>query len=189
MVGKMLGIKVDEEIELRIHERHYASQVFELVNSSRSYLREWLPWVDATQTVKDTEEFIASTQRQFGSNDGFQVSVWYNGQIAGCAGFHGINWPNRKTSIGYWLGSEFQGRGIISRTCKALIDHAFNEYGLNKIEIACATDNKKSWAVPERLGFKHEGTLRAAEVLYGQVVDHEIYGLLSSEYEKKHQDA
>ena len=51
-------------------------------------------------------------------------------------------------------------------------------YSLQKIDIRCATDNKKSRAIPDRLGFTHEGTLRRAEHVYGQWYDLEVYSLL-----------
>lgn len=51
-------------------------------------------------------------------------------------------------------------------------------YNLQRIDIRCATNNTKSRAIPERLGFTHEGTLRRAEKVYDQWYDHEVYALL-----------
>lgn len=58
----------------------------------------------------------------------------------------------------------------------------FQEYGLNRIEIACATGNAKSRVIPERLGFKLEGVLRESEFLNGRHVDQAIYSMLASEF-------
>lgn len=65
---------------------------------------------------------------------------------------------------------------------KALVEAGFREYGLNRIEVACATGNARSRAIPERLGFKLEGVLREREYLYGRHVDHAIYSMLASEF-------
>src|SRR3712207_6857835 len=51
----------------------------------------------------------------------------------------------------------------------------------NRVSIACATENKKSCAIPERLGFRREGVQRQAEWLYDHFVDHVIYAALRSE--------
>ena len=64
---------------------------------------------------------------------------------------------------------------------KALVEVGFRDYGLNRIEIACATGNARSRAIPERLKFKLEGVLREHEYLYGRYVDHAIYSMLASE--------
>lgn len=63
-----------------------------------------------------------------------------------------INWSNKTAYIGYWLGEEFQGNGIMTKVAKTLTDYAFNELNLNKVEIRAAVENEKSRAIPERLG-------------------------------------
>ena len=63
-----------------------------------------------------------------------------------------------------------------------MITYAFDVYGLNKVEIHCATENRRSCAIPERLGFKQEGVLRQGEWLYDHFVDLAVYGLLASEW-------
>jgi ribosomal-protein-serine acetyltransferase len=77
---------------------------------------------------------------------------------------------------------EFEGKGLVTKTCRALIDYAFNELGLNRMIISCATENQKSRAVPERLGFTQEGILRQSEWLRDHFVDMVVYGLLASEW-------
>ncbi|WP_143521686.1 GNAT family N-acetyltransferase, partial [Pseudomonas sp. 2995-3] len=76
---------------------------------SRDYLREWLPWVDYTNSVEDSKDFIKGALKQFSNNNGFQAGIWYQDQLAGVVGLHGINWANESTSIGYWLGDRYQG--------------------------------------------------------------------------------
>ena len=157
-------------------------KIFALTDVSRSYLREWSPWVDATRTVEDSKAFIQSTLQQFTSNSGFQAGIFDKGKFAGVVGFHDINWANKSTSIGYWLREGFQGKGIMTSASRATVDIAFREYGLNRIEIRAALDNRKSRAIPERLGFTQEGTCRQAEWIYDHYVDHVVYGLLKEDW-------
>lgn len=99
-------------------------------------------------------------------------------------GVHYIDRANRKASIGYWLGEQFQGLGLMTKACKACIDYLFDEQHLHRVEIRCAVENKRSRAIPERLGFTNEGTIRESEWLYDHFVDHVVYGMLSREWKR-----
>jgi len=68
------------------------------------------------------------------------------------------------------------------KACRSLVEYAFDEWHLNRVEIRCAVGNTKSRAIPERLGFKSEGILREAEWLYDHYVDHIIYGMLARDW-------
>ena len=102
----------------------------------------------------------------------------------GVIGFHKIDWNNKSTSIGYWLGEDYVGNGLMTKSVKAFVDYALIDLGLNRVEIRAAVENKKSRAIPERLGFTHEGTIRQSEWLYDHYVDHEVYGMLASDWKK-----
>jgi ribosomal-protein-serine acetyltransferase len=178
----MFKFQIDENTFLKLLDEQDAEQLFALTDSCRTYLRTWLPWVDSTKTIEDTKSFIKMTMKKFAANNGFESGIWYKGQLAGVIGLHYIDWANRKTSIGYWLGEQFQGHGLMTKSCIAYINYAFNELKLNRVEIRCAVENSKSRAIPERLGFKNEGTIREAEWLNDHFVDHIVYGMLAREW-------
>lgn len=178
----MFVFEIDNEIALKLLERHDAGRLIALIDRQRPYLREFLPWVDEMQFEQDYVPLIEQWLDQFRANAGFQAGILYRGEIVGMIGFHPYDWPNRKTSIGYWLSEEYQGRGIVTRACRTMIDYAFETVGLNRIEIRAASENKKSRAIPERLGFVYEGHERDGEWLYDHFVDHEIYGLLKADW-------
>lgn len=178
----MFICRLDAEAELRLLEDRHAAELFLLTDQNRGHLRRWLPWVDATTSIEITRKFIKNALKQFSTNRGFQTGIWYQGRLVGVIGYHRIDWFNRKTSIGYWLGASFQGKGLMTKACRALVDYAFGELKLNRVEIRCAAQNKRSRAIPERLGFVQEGISRQAEWLYDHYVDHVIYGMLASEW-------
>lgn len=180
----MFEFVIDDYVKLKLLDVQYSGQLHELTDSCRLYLRQWLPWLDGTKTVEDTQLFIEGTKKQFASNNGYQAGIWYNGNIAGVIGYHSINWAHRSTTIGYWLGERYQGNGLMTKSCKAFIEYAFGELNLNRIEIRCAKENFKSRAIPERLGFVKEGIIREAEWLYDHYVDHVVYGVLAREWKK-----
>ncbi|OPH52105.1 alanine acetyltransferase [Paenibacillus ferrarius] len=175
-------LKIDEELTLKVLEQEDAPALFALTDGSRHYLREWLPWVDGTEQIENTKSFIQFCQNQQASNNGFQTGIWFNGEIAGCIGYHAIDWSNQKTSIGYWLGENYQGNGIMTKSCKRLVEYAFKELDLNRVEIRCGVGNLKSKAIPEKLGFRQEGHIREAEWLYDHYIDHLVYGLLRRDW-------
>ena len=180
----MFTYEIDDKIKLKMLDLQDSEQLFELTVGSKDSLREWLPFIDYTKTVDDTKNFIRSTMKQFSENNGIQAGIWYEGNLAGVIGFHKIDWNNKSTSIGYWLGDKFVGNGLMTNAVKAFVDYALIDLGLNRVEIRAAVENKKSRAIPERLGFTHEGTIRQSEWLYDHYVDHEVYGILASDWKK-----
>lgn len=179
----MFNYKINEDLELRLLEESHAEELFLLIDQSRKYLRKWLPWVDLTKEVADSKSFIDSGLKQFNNNNGFQVGIWFKSKLAGVIGLHYINWTNKSTLIGYWLGEEFQGKGIMTNACKTIVGYCFEELGLKRIEIRVATENFKSQAIPERLGFTKEGCLRSVAILYDKYIDLYVYGLLREEFD------
>lgn len=178
----MFSIRVDEQLQLALLEKRHAARIFELTDQSRDYLKQWLPWVDMTKTVADSERFIDMTRKRYFDNNGFDLAIVYNGEIVGLVGLHFIDWSNKRTSIGYWLGEGYQRKGIMTRAVKALTTYCFEELGMNRIEIRVVPQNVKSRAIPERLGYKIEGTVRQYELLNGEFFDHHIYGMLKNEW-------
>lgn len=176
---------INEKTKLKMLDLRDLEHLFDLTISSRETLREWLPFIDYTKTVEDTQSFIQTTMKQFSENNGVQAGIWYDGNLAGVLGFHQINWQNKTTSIGYWLGNNYVGLGLMTESVKAFVDYAFNDLNLNRVEIRAAVENKKSRAIPERLGFLEEGCIRQAEWLYDHYVDHIVYGMLKEDWEEK----
>jgi ribosomal-protein-serine acetyltransferase len=176
------SLRVDTTIELHLLTEQDAEALYQLVEQNRAYLREWLPWIDATQSIEDERMFISNTSMQYQSNQSSTYAIWYQRQIIGLIGYNQLDWPNRKVDIGYWLVAQHQGKGIMTRACRALIEYALDDLKLNKVEIQCATMNQRSCAIPQRLGFTYEGTMRQAEWLYDHFVDLKLYGLLEGEW-------
>jgi ribosomal-protein-serine acetyltransferase len=178
----MFSLKLATDLELRLLEERHAEELFEVVDQNRLYLRQWLPWLDTNTSPADTRIYIKGALDQFINNVGLIAGIWYQNQIIGVIGYNTLDWQNRIAQVGYWLDAGFQGKGIVTVACQSLIDYAFKELELNRVEIHCAIGNKKSRAIPQRLGFTQEGIVRQAEWLYDHFVDHIIYGVLASEW-------
>lgn len=178
----MFTYPLDDHIELKPLGLQHARPLFLLTDSSRDTLRQWLPWVDSITEVEHTVNFVKNAIKQGAENGAITAGIWVDGEIAGVISFHEINWHNRSVGIGYWLGSNFVGQGIMSSACRAFVDYALMELDLHRVEIRCATGNDRSRAIPERLGFVLEGVVREAELLPQGYVNHAVYGMLQSEW-------
>jgi ribosomal-protein-serine acetyltransferase len=166
---------------LRLLEDADAAELYELVDRNRAFLSTWLPW-PASQTPERTREFIAASQKQLAANQGFQAAIVDGGRIVGEIGFHRLDWENRATSIGYWLAQDAQGRGLVTRAARAVVDHAFGVWKLNRVEIRAGVANRRSRAVAERLGFVEEGVIRQAELVGDRYLDHVVYAMLARDW-------
>jgi ribosomal-protein-serine acetyltransferase len=181
-----LPLELGDAQTLRLVDERDAQELYELIAANRDYLSQWLPWPPA-QTVEETVAFIRRNLEQLERNQGFNAVISEAGRIAGIVGFHQIDWQNRSTSIGYWLAPRYQGRGVMTSAVRALVDHAFGAWGLNRVEIRAAVGNTRSRAIPTRLGFAEEGVLREAERLGERYVDLVVYAVLAREWRTSRQ--
>lgn len=184
----MLCITVDKDIKLKLRNVGDSEETFELINSNRFHLRQWLSWVDSVKEVEDVSTSAESAIEQFEANNGAQFGIWVQNKLVGAIAFHYYDWTNRSTSIGYWIGQDYQGKGIMVNSCIALVDYAFTNLKMNRVEISCAPQNLRSRAIPQKLGFIEEGTRREVQWLYDHYVDHVIYGMLVREWNRWQHD-
>jgi len=178
----MLRWVVDDEVELRLLEERHTELVYETVRENRAYLAEWLSWAREEPAPEKTRAFIRSALERFAHRNGMTLGIWYQGTFVGIISYVYIRWRDRRTEIGYWLAKAYQGRGIITRAVRALCQYAFEELGLNRVEIRCATGNIRSCAIAERVGFTREGVMRQYAAREGGFDDMALYGLLAEEW-------
>ena len=175
-----MRIHLSDDLELRALTEADADELHALVEANREHLASWMPWA-AEQQLEGTQNFLRTIAEKRQRGEALDCAVVLNGRIAGSAGLPRIDPVAGTAEIGYWIAEEHQGSGLVTRAVVALIDHAFGELGLHRVEIRAATDNVRSRAVPERLGFTQEGVLREAELVGGRRHDLAVYGLLARE--------
>ena len=178
----MQSIVVSNEILLERINTNDAATIFNAIDQNRSHLGAWLPFVDYSKEVKDSEVFIRTVVAQREETRNEVYTIWYKGDFAGLIGFHNTDKVNEKTEIGYWLISEMTGQGIIHRSCRLLIGLAFEKMGMNRVTIRCAVGNAPSEKVACCLGFTFEGIERGGERFHDIFFDLKVFSLLKSEY-------
>ena len=178
----MFTFGVTETVAIVLLEPRHVSDFFQLVESNRERLIEWCPWLEAVSSVEKTRDFLREKLERFCGGNGFTAGIFDRGKLVGVIALEYIDEANSSTEIGYWLDGEAVGRGIVTAACRALIKHSFDDLGLNRIQIRCASENVRSRAIPEKLGFRQEGIMRQCERLHDRTVDLVIYGMLADEW-------
>jgi len=148
----MFSLRVDDEVEIRLLEERHADEVYALVDANREHLRPWLPWVDGTRSADDTRAFIRTALEGFAAGREHAAALRFRGELAG--------------GIGLDVNAQMR----------------HGEIGLNRVQILCAAHNVRSCAVPERLGFRMEGTLREFERVGERFHDIRVYAMLAAEW-------
>jgi ribosomal-protein-serine acetyltransferase len=178
-------LKIDDEISLHLARPELAGSVFAVIDAQRHYLRQWLPWVDGTRSVEDTKNFIRESMAHNTAGTRLTTFILFGEMVAGSIGVVHFNKDHKKCEIGYWLREDLQGQGVMTKACAGFIGHLFRSKDLHRVEILIASGNEKSRAVPLRLGFSTEGTLRQSLLMYGQYFDVELFALLRQDWGAK----
>ena len=178
----MFRFQLDEHAELRLLEERHAEELFALIERNRDHFGKWIPWVPQHTKVQHTVDRIRHDARMFAENGGFLAGIWAEGKLVGVVGLHEIDHTDKHTDIHYWLDEAHRGKGLVTKSCRAVLDHAFNDLGLNRIEIHCDPENIRSRAIPEKLGFTQEGVLRQRVWKNDRFTDLMVYGMLATEW-------
>jgi ribosomal-protein-serine acetyltransferase len=175
-------LQVDDDIHLETVKLSLAPIIFSAIESNRTFLKKWLPFIDQTRKISDTEDFINSVlDKPFKQRDNV-YAIWYKGEFAGLIAYKDTDRMNCKTELGYWMIEKFQGKGIMTKSVSKLIDFAFRNLNMNRIQIKVATGNFKSAAIPKRLNFQFEGIERHGEKHFNNFLNLEVYSFLKDDW-------
>jgi ribosomal-protein-serine acetyltransferase len=143
--------QINDDLSLVIPSLSSASEIFNLIDADREHLRTWLPWVDLTVTIEDTRKNLFERIEKFQKKEQASFYGTLNGDFIASVGF--ISLKDGEGEIGYWLLSQYGGKGLMTTFVRACVDYGFKELNLNKIVIKCAEGNSKSANIAKRIGF------------------------------------
>jgi ribosomal-protein-serine acetyltransferase len=169
---------LDDGVELRLLELRHAAEYYRLVADNY----ERLYWWPVEPTPENTQRRLREGLGRFAEGTGVDAGIWDDGVLTGFIGLFGIDPSFQSAEIGYWLDKRAEGRGLVTRPARAMLNHAFTELKLHRVELRCAATNERSIAVAERLGFRLEGQLVKADRVGSEWVDFLVYGLLDEEW-------
>lgn len=161
----------------------HAGDLAFLVAANMAQLQTFMPKVVGLATPEAAHAHLQFALDAIAQGELLEWHIFKGGSLAGSVRVNHIEDENRKASIGYFLGQEFQGAGLATSAARAVIAYCFEQLDFNRIELKCASTNLASQRVAKRLGFTWEGMLRQAELLDGAYADHFVYGLLRHDFD------
>ncbi len=180
----MIKFRIDDELVIREFTEADAACVFAAVKDNYEHLKRFMIWSKPDYSLVDAQEFLAKSIEDAKKENSLGFGIFRVENLIGAIGFARFDCSAGTTEIGYWIDRREEGKGIILRASQLLIEYAFTELKLNRVEIRCSSENLRSAAIPERLGFIKEGVLRQSQFIKGKLHDFLVYGLLRSEWRK-----
>tara|TARA_B100001250_G_scaffold224346_1_gene192397 strand:- start:1108 stop:1713 length:606 start_codon:yes stop_codon:yes gene_type:complete len=178
-------LHVEIGLDLRLVGEVDAAELYSVVDSNREYLREWLPWLDATNRIEDETAFISNCLEEYKKREGVFYTIILNGNIIGTISLNWIDWGNKGAGVGYWLSENQTGNGYVTKSCIRLMEHCFDDLNLHRFVLEAAIDNIPSCEIAERIGMRLEGVIKDREWLYDHYVDAKLYAITKPEWDKK----
>jgi len=150
-------IKLDDQLSLHLVKPEEAPDIFNLIDTNREYLGQWLPFIESTKSPQDSLGFINETIKNFEDGSAYGFGVVLDDKLIGHTSLMHIN-DAHDPEIGYWISKDYSGRGIATRLTEFLTNLGLNELGLNKIIITANKENIGSNRIAEKLGYTIERT-------------------------------
>lgn len=174
-----------ERLLLRCWDPADAPAVRQTLAYNREHLLTFMPWArDEPQTLEQKIELLRGFRARFDSGEDFVYGIFNpeNTSILGGCGMHPRVGPGA-LEIGYWIDKDHINQGLATETSAALTKVGFEIHGVQRMEIHCDPLNHASAAVPKKLGYLYEGTLRQRHPWNdGTRHDIMIWSMLADEY-------
>jgi ribosomal-protein-serine acetyltransferase len=179
----MFSQKIDDGLEIAILEPYMAKDLYLLVTNNLERLKPYFAFANEPVTLESTRQYILYYLDGLKTGENETFGIFYEGKLAGEIGFGYILQEHKKATFIYWIGKEFEGKGIVSRCARFLIDRAFSIHGMNRVSILADSSNYNSRKVAERLGLKYEGVERGAEKIGEHFNNLAMYSVLKDEWQ------
>jgi len=151
-----------ERLLLRCWNPSDAALLKDAIDSSLENLGRWMPWAREEPTsVEEKAELLRGFRGRFDLGQDFVYGIFDldEAEVVGGTGLH-TRAGDDALEIGYWIRDSRVGNGFASEAAAALTRVAFEVCGVDRVEIRVDPANTASLAIPRRLGFDEEGTLR-----------------------------
>ena len=173
-----------KRLVVRCYNPSDAPLLAESVTESLEHLRPWMPWVyNEPEPIEEKVQRLKLFRGNFDLGQNFTYGIFNpeETKLLGGTGLH-TRLGGSELEIGYWIHKDYINRGLVTESTAALVRVAFEIIHVHRLEIHCDPGNFASAAIPRKLGFTHEGTLRAKTPFLDGWSDSMIWGLLETEY-------
>lgn len=178
----MFALPLTDDAQLRPLEPWHAQEFLDHMNRARPYVDPWIPWA----TLSTDLASAAATLQRYADGQAADsrrlYGIWLEGTLVGGVMFTAFDAASGVCEIGCWLEEDAAGRGLVNRACRVLIDWAFAERGMSRVEWWVGSGNIRSIEAARRLGMTREGVLRQRYPYRGTRQDSEVWAVLSEEW-------
>ena len=158
----------------------HAAGLWSAIEASLRELRMWMSWAEEASAA-NTKAFTEHAAWEWDEGVGWQFAIVIEGRPSGSLGLNRYDPQWRKANFGYWLRSDLCGRGFVTEAGSALLDFAFEDIALHRLDLIAATENIGSIRVAEKLGFQKEGLMRHGSRSAQGFLDTYMFGLLEDD--------
>ncbi|MFG2502129.1 GNAT family N-acetyltransferase [Streptomyces sp. NPDC048441] len=179
----MYAIPLTESAELRPLEPWQDAEFLAHIDRARSHTDPWIPWATWSTDLESARATLQKYADKQAADAGRIYGIWRDGTLIGGVMFVQFDAARGNCEIGVWAEPAGEGHGLISAAVRYLMEYAFTERGMYRIEWWNSAGNTRSRAVAQRAGMHLDGTLREQSLYNGVRHDMEIWSLLTHEWQ------
>jgi len=172
----------DDGAELRPLEPWHAEEFLAHLDRGRDFITRHIPFGSNATDVDSARAVLQSYADKRAADSGFLHGLWLDGKLVGGLLFRVFDAETGNCEIGCWLEPAAAGRGLVTRGARVLLDWAFDERGMHRVEWVASSANTPSINVARRLGMSRDGVLRESYPYRGVRQDTEVWSLLAPEW-------
>jgi len=168
--------------ELRPLEPWMAEEFLAHIDRARATVDPWIPWASFSTDLDSARGTLQRYADKQAADGGRIHGIWLEGTLVGGVMFPRFDARTGNCEIGVWTEPAGEGHGLITTAARLLVEYAFVERGMQRIEWVTSTRNVRSSAVARRLGMTLDGVLRKEFLHNGERLDSEVWSLLADEW-------
>ena len=181
----MTGAIETRRLRLEPTRGEHAGALWNAIDRSLPELKRWMSWASSS-TPQSSAEYVHRAEAGWAEGTNWDWTIFFGDEVAGTIGLNRYDELWRSCNLGYWIRTDLAGRGFATEAGRAVIDFAFDDVGLNRLELVADVDNVASLRIAEKLGFQFEGTKREGAFVDGRGTDVHMFGLIASD--PRHRD-
>jgi ribosomal-protein-serine acetyltransferase len=159
-------------IALRPYHTELAAAMYEAARQSIGTVGPWMPWLHDGYSLEQAVAWAERQQQGFEERSEFEFAILGDGdRFLGGIGLNNIDRLNPRANLGYWVRAGETGRGVATAATTQIVEWAFANTPLVRIEVVVSVENAASLRVAEKAGAIREGVLRSRLLLHGRMHD------------------
>ncbi|GHG07368.1 GNAT family N-acetyltransferase [Streptomyces zaomyceticus] len=178
----MFTLPIGDRARLAPLEPWRAPEFLAHIDRARDTVDPWIPWATFSTDLPTATATLQRYADRRATDTGGIFGIWLDGTLVGGVMFTRFDTASGVCEIGCWLEKAGEGQGLVNRACRILVDWAFTERAMSRVEWWVAAGNARSIAAARRLGMTRDGVLRRHSPYRGVRHDIEVWSVLSEEW-------